>query len=280
MVTTSVPIAEIFGPTIQGEGALAGVPTYFLRVGGCDFSCVWCDSAHAVLAEEVRKLPHWSEEEILEQLIHLSHGKPGPDWLTISGGNPALYDLSMVVQSWQHRKSPSGWASKVAVETQGTKWQPWFGDVNLLVVSPKPPSSTMNTSGLDVFMRCVAAAEENFCYRRLQDPGIPPDDWRMVFKVVVFDEIDYRFARDLHMRWPLIKFYLSCGTAMGGLTGEWLPSCNRPSLNNGGYVDTKVDLLARYSWLAELAMNDYAMSDVAVLPQLHALTWGARTRGV
>ena len=41
-------IAEIFGPTIQGEGALIGEPTVFVRAGGCDYRCAWCDSLLAV----------------------------------------------------------------------------------------------------------------------------------------------------------------------------------------------------------------------------------------
>ena len=43
-----IRVSEIFGPTIQGEGALIGLPTVFVRTGGCDFRCSWCDSLHAV----------------------------------------------------------------------------------------------------------------------------------------------------------------------------------------------------------------------------------------
>ena len=43
-----IPVVEIFGPTIQGEGAEAGVPTHFVRVGGCDYRCIWCDTMYAV----------------------------------------------------------------------------------------------------------------------------------------------------------------------------------------------------------------------------------------
>lgn len=39
---SSILISEIFGPTIQGEGALIGRPTVFVRTGGCDFRCRWC----------------------------------------------------------------------------------------------------------------------------------------------------------------------------------------------------------------------------------------------
>jgi 7-carboxy-7-deazaguanine synthase len=45
---TPIRISEIFGPTIQGEGVLIGLPTVFVRTGGCDYRCSWCDSLHAV----------------------------------------------------------------------------------------------------------------------------------------------------------------------------------------------------------------------------------------
>ena len=51
---STFPVVEIFGPTVQGEGPDAGVPAYFVRFGGCDFRCSWCDSMHAVDPAEVR----------------------------------------------------------------------------------------------------------------------------------------------------------------------------------------------------------------------------------
>ncbi len=39
-----IPVMEIFGPTIQGEGMVIGQKTMFVRTGGCDYSCSWCDS--------------------------------------------------------------------------------------------------------------------------------------------------------------------------------------------------------------------------------------------
>ena len=44
-----IRISEIFGPTIQGEGPLIGRPTVFVRTGGCDYRCTWCDTLYAVL---------------------------------------------------------------------------------------------------------------------------------------------------------------------------------------------------------------------------------------
>ena len=42
---SKIPVMEIFGPTIQGEGMVIGQKTMFVRTAGCDYSCSWCDSA-------------------------------------------------------------------------------------------------------------------------------------------------------------------------------------------------------------------------------------------
>jgi organic radical activating enzyme len=46
-----IRISKIFGPTIQGEGPLIGRPIVFVRTGGCDYRCSWCDTLYAVLPE-------------------------------------------------------------------------------------------------------------------------------------------------------------------------------------------------------------------------------------
>lgn len=42
-----LPVSEIFGPTLQGEGPYAGQACWFIRLGGCNLSCVWCDTPYA-----------------------------------------------------------------------------------------------------------------------------------------------------------------------------------------------------------------------------------------
>ena len=44
-MVAKIPVLEIFGPTIQGEGRVIGRKTMFVRTAGCDYRCSWCDSA-------------------------------------------------------------------------------------------------------------------------------------------------------------------------------------------------------------------------------------------
>lgn len=261
---TSIPIAEIFGPTVQGEGSLAGRPTYFVRVGGCDFKCAWCDTGYAVNAEAVKGLPRMTQDQIIEKLWAHAVANPGADWLSLSGGNPAMYELDVVVGEW-HKRSKG----KVTVETQGSRWKHWLGRIDALTISPKPPSSTMTNGGdFAAFMTYATAS------------GVQKS-----LKVVVFDDADYDFAVRVHQSFPKVPFYLSCGTAMGGLSGKWVP----PTIPVGGemvpswqagWTDNKDSLMARWKWLVEKAVADPRMADVAIFPQMHVLLFGLGVKGV
>ncbi len=92
---TKIRISEIFGPTIQGEGHLIGQPTVFVRTGGCDFRCEWCDTLYAVDPEFKSQWKLYSAEEILHQVDILSQA---PLLITLSGGNPALQPLGHLLE--------------------------------------------------------------------------------------------------------------------------------------------------------------------------------------
>lgn len=127
-----IPVTEIF-LAVQGEGPVAGRPSVFVRVGGCDSDCSWCDSEFAASA---RHKADWSLMEP-DQIVAKVRTLADPPFLvTLSGGNPCLYEeLSEVVHELQEL------GHVVACETQGTRWVSWLDDVDVLVVSPKPPSS-------------------------------------------------------------------------------------------------------------------------------------------
>jgi 7-carboxy-7-deazaguanine synthase len=237
----SVPVIEIFGPTVQGEGPQMGRPAYFVRFGGCDFRCTWCDSMHAVDPAQVRAgALQVQPAEILARIHEL---RDGPDLIVISGGNPALLELGPLVDLL-HRDS-----FEIAVETQGSRWKPWLAEVDCLVVSPKGPSSGMDSAehrrALTQFLERASEQEA-----------------QLVLKVVVFDEQDLEYARWLALTWPELDLHLSTGTDVG-LTDE----------------DTLKRLLTRLRWLSEAVAVDRTLRRARVGPQQHVLAWGTR-RGV
>src|SRR3954453_18768223 len=94
-VGKTFPVIEVFGPTIQGEGAEAGLPTHFVRFGGCDYRCSWCDTMYAVDPATVRATARPSStNQIVDELSTLGGA---PEWVTLSGGNPALHHLGPLV---------------------------------------------------------------------------------------------------------------------------------------------------------------------------------------
>lgn len=237
------PVSEIFGPTIQGEGEHQGIPAYFVRFGGCDYRCEWCDTPHAVLPEQVRHSNRMTSDEIIDALSALA---PGPQWVVLTGGNPALHDLSALVTGLQ------GAGRLVSVETQGTRWKPWLREVDSLCISPKPPSSGMpvkkTEEALDKFM---AQVDENY-----------------FLKVVVFDHADYEWARMIHQRHFYASFFVSAGNDAGKTVG-------RPDrVDQRTRAQVVTDLLERTKWLTNRVMVDPEMCDVRVQSQQHVLLWG------
>lgn len=128
----SIPISEIYGPVFQGEGPVAGQASLMVRVGGCDSRCSWCDSMHAVDGRNKQAWRKMTPAEIVAEIKAIARTCP---LVTITGGNPALYEEIAEV----YALLPIGF--RVAVETQGTIWQDWMWSLEHLIVSPKPPSS-------------------------------------------------------------------------------------------------------------------------------------------
>lgn len=236
-----IRVSEIFGPTIQGEGALIGLPTVFVRTGGCDFRCTWCDSLHAVDAEYRDTWVPMTAEVVMAEVARLSGGTPL--MVTLSGGNPAIQPLADLIRLGKSK----GYG--FAMETQGSVARDWFADLDMLVLSPKPPSSGMKTDW-GVVAACAEAA----------------GGADTVLKVVVFDEADYAFARDAARRLPDLPVYLQ--------PGNHTPP---PPEDDSAVVD-QAGIDARMRWLVDRVATDQWFK-ARVLPQLHVMLWGNR-RGV
>ncbi|OMP67773.1 7-carboxy-7-deazaguanine synthase QueE [Domibacillus epiphyticus] len=230
-----IPVLEIFGPTVQGEGAVIGRKTMFVRTAGCDYRCSWCDSAFTwdgSAKDDIRKM---TPEEIYEEL--LSVGGETFDHVTISGGNPALLpQLGGLIDLFKEK------GISTALETQGSRFQPWFRDISELTLSPKPPSSGMETDIDKLHEILEGTAGQN-----------------VSLKVVVFNEQDLAYAKHIHQLFPEVPFFIQTGN---------------DRLDEKDHAKLLVYLASRYEWLINLVMPDSDFKRVRVLPQLHTFVWG------
>ncbi|MFC5532071.1 7-carboxy-7-deazaguanine synthase QueE [Cohnella yongneupensis] len=237
-----IPVLEVFGPTVQGEGMVIGQKTMFVRTAGCDYSCSWCDSAFTWDGSGKQDIRMITASEVWEELRQV--GGSTFSHVTLSGGNPALLPQLGELIDLLHAEGV-----KVALETQGSRWQDWFHRIDDLTLSPKPPSSGMTTDW-DVLDEIVG---------KLRSEGRSYS-----LKVVIFDEADLRYATSVHHRYPGVTFYLQAGN------------------DDVKEQDSSVllrRLMDRYLWLVDTAMSSEELKDVRVLPQLHAWLWGNK-RGV
>jgi len=146
-----------------------------VRLGGCDYRCSWCDTLHAVNPENAPKWREMSAAEICEALIELAPGHPWGSWVTISGGNPAIWqhELPELVGALQ----AEGWRTNI--ETQGSVPNRAFKLSDMVTFSPKGPSSGM-TLDEEKLAACVIQAGD-----------------RGVLKFVIADDDDLAFARSI-----------------------------------------------------------------------------------
>ena len=89
--------------TLQGEGSHQGKAAYFIRLGGCDVGCVWCDVKESWDADAH---PQKSIDAIVNaalQAIPGSHQPAGNNKViaVITGGEPLLYDLKLLTNALQ-----------------------------------------------------------------------------------------------------------------------------------------------------------------------------------
>jgi len=116
-------VKEIFGPTLQGEGAHAGRPCVFLRFAVCNLACSWCDTDFRPEGAETL-----SVDEIVRRLV--ARDVHGSRLAVVTGGEPAL--------QWDAALAGALRASgfRVHMESNGTR--ALAAPVDWLTISPKP----------------------------------------------------------------------------------------------------------------------------------------------
>jgi organic radical activating enzyme len=102
--TATLPVMEQFY-TIQGEGAYSGHAAYFIRLGGCDVGCVWCDVKESWDATLHPMVP-------VDELVRKA-GKHPSKMVVITGGEPLMHNLTFLTTQLQKE------GCRVHIETSG-----------------------------------------------------------------------------------------------------------------------------------------------------------------
>lgn len=118
--STVYPVMEHFY-TLQGEGFHQGKAAYFIRLGGCDVGCVWCDVKESWDADAH---PHVSTEDLI-QLVKNTPAKI----VVITGGEPLMHDLTELTAAFRAA------GLQMHIETSGSS--PMSGQWDWITLSPK-----------------------------------------------------------------------------------------------------------------------------------------------
>lgn len=116
----NLPVMEYFY-SIQGEGFYAGRPAFFIRLAGCDVGCVWCD-----VKESWDRADHevYPVDFLVEKV-----NESGADFVVITGGEPTMYDLTLLTKKLHEI------GVYIAMETSGA--YEIIGDIDWVCLSPK-----------------------------------------------------------------------------------------------------------------------------------------------
>jgi len=114
------PVMEHFY-TIQGEGAFTGYAAYFIRLGGCDVGCTWCDVKDSW---DASKHPVFSIDQMLQWVL-----SAGANRVVVTGGEPAMYDLNELVDAFKK--------NQILVHIETSAAHEIKGDFDWVTISPK-----------------------------------------------------------------------------------------------------------------------------------------------
>ena len=148
----SVPLMEDFY-SLQGEGFYSGRAAYFIRLAGCDVGCSWCDVKESW---DASLHPVVEIAEIVKRVID-----SGTDFAVITGGEPAMYDLTSLTAALKTE------GIEIAIETSGA--YKIKGMIDWICLSPK---------------KFKMPIEENYALAH-------------ELKMIIFNKHDFKWAEEL-----------------------------------------------------------------------------------
>lgn len=156
---TTLQVVEIF-PTLQGEGPFTGHPAVFVRLGGCNLACDFCDTEFEDFAPvELHALLNRIDMTSIED------GKRVRDLVVITGGEPLRQNIAPLCTALLDR------GLRVQIETNGTLWRDLPEAVNV-VCSPKAPYAPLRADLLartDAIKFIISA--DDAAYAHVADVG-------------------------------------------------------------------------------------------------------------
>jgi 7-carboxy-7-deazaguanine synthase len=130
----AVPVSETF-VSIQGEGKLTGVPSWFLRLAGCNLRCTWCDTPYASWNPESVKR---SVDDVVGEAL-----ASGVRHAVLTGGEPMIFPQLVPITQALHAAG-----MHITIETAGTVTLPGVR-CHLMSISPKLANSTPHADPRD-----------------------------------------------------------------------------------------------------------------------------------
>lgn len=153
-----LPVMEHFY-TLQGEGAHAGKAAYFIRLGGCDVGCHWCDVKDSWDAE---KHPLTDIEALAKEATDSSKT------IVITGGEPLMWNLDFLTQKLKE------FGATIHIETSGA--YSLSGQIDWVTLSPKKlaevkPDVLEKASEL----KCIIFNNDDFRFAEKHAALVSPD---------------------------------------------------------------------------------------------------------
>ena len=154
-----LPLMESFY-SIQGEGYFSGSPAFFLRIGGCDVGCHWCDVKESWNAD---LHPPTSLDNIIDEIK-----KESVNTVVITGGEPLMWNLTPLT----NRLKIEGY--NVHLETSGA--YPLSGSFDWICLSPKKQSITLDSIKKHVNeLKIIVHNKNDFQYAEEQRKNLSSD---------------------------------------------------------------------------------------------------------
>ena len=178
----SYPIVETFH-SVQGEGYWTGVNAFFIRLGGCDVHCPWCDTKHSWNSQ---RHPQQSTVELATAAKAVN-----PAIIVITGGEPLMHNLTPLTTALKEADL------QVHLETSGA--HPFSGDFDWVTFSPKQfkaphPTIYSHASELKIVVtneydlkwaeqQAALVSKSTLCY--LQPEWNSPDSKSLIFDYIL-----------------------------------------------------------------------------------------------